>query len=98
LVAILTGCRRRYSHVAFDDEFSFFLTSLGRLGLLQELSATDSLLATGAELAHVLSVTLDLLLLGVGSASLEQSRSLTESHALAEEGRTRGESLQGKRE
>jgi hypothetical protein len=93
-----TGFRRWYSHVALDDEFGFHLTSLGGLGLLQELSATDSLLTSRAELAHVLSVTLDLLFLGVGTASLEQSRSLDDRRlngSLAEERRTRGESLQG---
>ena len=62
---------RRKVREALSNELGLILTSLGGLRLLHQLSTASSLASTGLELAHVLSVALDLLLLGVGTAREE---------------------------
>jgi hypothetical protein len=62
---------------ALGDEFSFFLACLARLGLFQHFPTAQSFASTRLELSHVLTVTLDLFLLGIRSAGFKRSRAIS---------------------
>lgn len=62
LVALI---RRGSSDEALGDEFILNLAGFVGLNLLQDLSSAGSSASRAREFAHVLAVTLDLLLLGV---------------------------------
>ena len=61
----------RSSDEAFRDKFVLLLASLGSLCLFQDLSSAGSLLSGRGEFSHVFSVSLDLFLFGVNTASEE---------------------------
>lgn len=54
---------------ALGNEFSFFRPGLGGLRLLEHLATAQSTLTGRLEFAHVFTVTTDLFLLGVDTAS-----------------------------
>ena len=78
------------SQEALGDEFVLLLASLASLNLLQHLSTGDALLSTSLEFAHVVPVSLDLLFLGIDTASIKGGP----SGSNAKEGRSGSKSLE----
>lgn len=61
----------RNSNEALGDEDILLLTSLTGLNLFHHLSTGNAFLSTSLELAHVVSITLDLLLFGIDTACIQ---------------------------
>ena len=79
---------------ALGDENILLLTGLTGLNLFHHLSASDAFLSTSLELAHVVSITLNLLLLRVDTACIQGGRGRLNT----KKGRSGGESLAPKKE
>lgn len=68
----VVGAAYGNSDETFGNELGLFLPCLGRLGLLQQLPAAGAAASARFELAHVLPVAFELLLLGIDAARFQR--------------------------